>query len=88
MHFSFAIMMSTSYGYFCHLLAMSIKTTPHARAPLLYLCRRYPKFPCGLYASSPPEKRNLHHKKKGELRLFPQLSYIFQSTLKSSFDEA
>ena len=33
---------------------MSIKSTLHAPAPLLYLCRRYPKCPWGLYASPPP----------------------------------
>ena len=33
---------------------MSIKTTLHATAPLLYPCRRYPKCPWGLYASPPP----------------------------------
>ena len=32
---------------------MSIKTTLHATAPLLYPCRRYPKCPWGLYASPP-----------------------------------
>ena len=37
----------------CH-SAMSIKTTLHATAPLLYPCRRYPKCPWGLYASPPP----------------------------------
>ena len=40
--------------YFRHLPAMSIKTTLHATAPLLYPCRRYPKCPWGLYASPPP----------------------------------
>ena len=57
-HFLFAIMMNTSYGcaprYFRHLLAMSIKPTLHATAPLLYPCRRCPKCPWGLYASTPP----------------------------------
>ena len=56
--FSFAIVMSTSYGcapdYLGHLPAMSIKATLHATAPLLYLCRRYPKCLWGLYASPPP----------------------------------
>ena len=33
---------------------MSINTTLHATAPLLYPCRRYPKGPWGLYASPPP----------------------------------
>ena len=33
---------------------MSIKTTLHATAPLLYLCRTYRKCRWGLYASPPP----------------------------------
>ena len=33
---------------------MSIKTTLHVMAPLLYPCRRYPNCPWGLYASPPP----------------------------------
>ena len=33
---------------------MSIKTTLHTTAPLLYPCWRYPKCPWGLYASPPP----------------------------------
>ena len=40
--------------YLRHLPAMSIKTTLHATAPLLYPCRGYPKCPWGLYASPPP----------------------------------
>ena len=39
---------------FRHLPAMRIKTTLQATAPLLYLCRRYPKCPWGLCASPPP----------------------------------
>ena len=58
LYFSFAIMMSTSSGcaprYFRHLPAMSIKTTLHTTALLLYPCHRYPKCPWGLYASPPP----------------------------------
>ena len=56
--FSSAIMMITSYGcaprYFRHLPAMSIKTTLHATAPLLYPCWRYPECPWGLSASPHP----------------------------------
>ena len=47
LHFSFVIMMSTSYGcaprYFRHLPAMGLKTTLHTTAPLLYPSWRYPK---------------------------------------------
>ena len=54
-HFLFAVMIPPSAArYFRHLPAMSIKTTLHATAPLLYPCRRYPKCPWGLYASPPP----------------------------------
>ena len=55
LHFLFAVMIPPSAArYFRHLPAMSIKTTLHATAPLLYPCRRYPKCPWGLYASPPP----------------------------------
>ena len=55
LHFLFAVMIAPSAArYFRHLPAMSIKTTLHATAPLLYPCRRYPKCPWGLYASPPP----------------------------------
>ena len=56
LHFLFAVMIPPSAArYFRrHLPAMSIKTTLHATAPLLYPCRRYPKCPWGLYASRPP----------------------------------
>ena len=55
LHFLFAVMIPPSAArYFRHLPAMSIRTTLHATAPLLYPCRRYPKCPWGLYASPPP----------------------------------
>ena len=56
LHFLFAVMIPPSAArYFRrHLPAMSIKTTLHGTAPLLYPCRRYPKCPWGLYASPPP----------------------------------
>ena len=56
LHFLFAVMIPPSAArYFRrHLPVMSIKTTLHATAPLLYPCRRYPKCPWGLYASPPP----------------------------------
>ena len=55
LHFLFAVMIPPSAArYFRHLPAMSIKTTLHATAPLLYPCWRYPKCPWGLYASPPP----------------------------------
>ena len=55
LHSLFAVMIPPSAArYFRHLPAMSIKTTLHATAPLLYPCQRYPKCPWGLYASSPP----------------------------------
>ena len=54
LHFLFAVMIAPSAApYFRHLPAMSIKTTLHATAPLLYPCRRYPKCPWGLCASPP-----------------------------------
>ena len=43
---------------FRHLPAMSIKTTLHATAPLLYPCWRYPKCRWGLFSI-----RNLRQKK-------------------------
>ena len=55
LHFLFAIMIPPCAArYFRRHSAMSIKTTLHATAPLLYPCRRYPKCPWGLYASPPP----------------------------------
>ena len=55
LHFLFAVMIPPSAArYFRHLPAMSMKTTLHATAPLLYPCRRYSKCPWGLYASPPP----------------------------------
>ena len=55
LHFLFAVMIPPSAArYFRHLPAMSIKTTLHATAPLLFPCRRYSKCPWGLYASPPP----------------------------------
>ena len=55
LHFSFAVMIPPfAASYLRHLPAMSVKTTLHATAPLLYVCRRYPKCPWGLYASPPP----------------------------------
>ena len=55
LHFLSAVMIPPSAArYFRHLPAMSVKTTLHATAPLLYPCRRYPKCPWGLYASPPP----------------------------------
>ena len=53
MHFLFAVMIppSAARDFRRHLPAMSIKTTLHATAPLLYPCWRYPKCPLGLYAS-------------------------------------
>ena len=55
LHFLFAVMIPPCAArYFRRHSAMSIKTTLHATAPLLYPCRRYPKCPWGLYASPPP----------------------------------
>ena len=54
--FSFALVMSTSYGCasrcFHNLPAMSIKTTLHATAPLLYPCLRYSKCSWGICFTS------------------------------------
>ena len=55
LHFLFAVMIPPCAAcYFRRHSAMSIKTTLHATAPLLYPCRRYPKCPWGLCASPPP----------------------------------
>ena len=55
LHFLFAVMIPPCAArYFRRHSAMSIKTTLHATAPLLYPCRRYPKCPWGLNASPPP----------------------------------
>ena len=55
LHFLFAVMIPPSAArYFRHLPAMSIKTTIHATAPLLYPCRSYRKCPWGRYASPHP----------------------------------
>ena len=54
LHFFFCNHDECATCYVRHLPAMSIKTTLHATAPLLYPCRRYPKCPWGLYPSPPP----------------------------------
>ena len=59
--------------FFCHLPAMSIKTTLHATAEFLYPCRRYPKCPWGLYASPPPVDMAV----LGVVLMFPR-PFLFQ----------
>ena len=74
LHFLFAVMIPPSAArYFRHLPAMSIKTTLHATAPLLYPCRRYPKCPWGLYASPPPVAMAV----VGWFLCFPAFFFVF-----------